>query len=271
VLVACLAEWFLYRAKLSDLGQQHIIAERNHELQLRNEEMGEVMAITAHDLRSPLQGVKHLLDFVAPMGGPERLTAALQTASRSCSEMIASIGRLLDAYGSEEGGRISCEDLRGHFDAAATRAQSLAAAKNIHVEARLPNDPARARADAGGLAQVLDNLLGNAIKFSPAGATVTLELFVEDGACRAEVRDSGPGVPSDERELLFRKFHRGDSAESGAGLGLFIVRKLMESMGGAVDYLPPGHGGAVFRLKFARAENAALDKPGASATLRADA
>ena len=250
VLVACLAAWFLYRAKLGDFEQQRIIAGRNRELQLRNEEMSDVMAITAHDLRSPLQGVKHLLDFAVPMGGPDRMTDALRTASQSCAEMIALIGRLLDAYAAGQGVKISCEDLRGHFEAAGKRAQPLAGAKKIRVDVRLPDCPATARVDAGALAQVLDNLLGNAIKFSPESAAVALVLFHEGGRWNAEVRDGGPGIPAGERESVFRKFKRGDAPESGAGLGLFIVRKLMESMRGSVDCFSRREGGAVFRLSF---------------------
>lgn len=256
VLVACLAEWFLYRAKWSDLEQQRIIAQRNLELQFRNEEMGDVMAITAHDLRSPLQGVKHLLDFAAPMGGPERLTSALRLASQSCAEMLALIGRLLDAHGAGDKGSIADEDLRAIFAEAARRARTLAEAKNIRVNVRLPDVPAMASVDAGALAQVLDNLLGNAIKFSPCGASVMLQLFEESGEWCAEVRDEGPGIPESEREPVFQKFHRGTSDESGAGLGLFIVRKLMESMRGDVACLSGEPGGAVFRLKFAPVKRA---------------
>jgi signal transduction histidine kinase len=257
VLVACLAEWFLYRAKCSDLDQQRIIAERNRELQLRNEEMGDVMAITAHDLRSPLQGVKHLLDFAAPMGGPERLAAALRMASQSCADMIALIGRLLDAHAAGGDSAVSDGDLRGQFESAASRAQPLAVAKGIRVDLMLPDRPAHASFEAGALSQVLDNLLDNAIKFSPPGAVVTLELIGADGEWCAEVRDEGTGIAESERESIFHKFHRGGAGdEPGSGLGLFIVRKSMETMGGSVNCEPREGGGTIFRLCFAPAGGA---------------
>ncbi|MGH8047295.1 MAG: sensor histidine kinase, partial [Chthoniobacterales bacterium] len=241
---------FLYRAKTNDLAQQRVIAERNRELQLRNEEMEEVMAITAHDLRSPLQGVKHLLDFAAPFSRPERLTAALQMASNSCGDMLALIGRLLDAHAVNPENKLLDEDLRPHFEAAAERALAVATAKNIHLDLRLPAQPAVARLEAGWLAQTLDNLLGNAIKFSPEASTVMLMLFDENRTWFGEVRDKGPGVPEKMREEIFMKFHRGESAETGSGLGLFIARKLMNSMHGTVRCLPCDDG-ASFLLQFA--------------------
>jgi signal transduction histidine kinase len=252
VLVSILAATFLYRAKINDLAQQRVIVERSRELQLRNEEMEEVMAITAHDLRSPLQGVKHLLDFATPLGGPERLTAALGMASKSCGEMLALIARLLDAHAANPENKLVHEDLRPHFEAAAERARPLATAKNLRLDFRLPSTPAVASLEPGSLAQVLDNLLGNAVKFSPGGAAVTLELFGGDQTWCAEIRDEGPGIPDGERESIFTKFHKGESAESGSGLGLFIVRKLMDSMRGSVRCVPREHG-AIFRLEFATA------------------
>jgi signal transduction histidine kinase len=246
-----LAAWFLYRAKRGDLLQQRTIAVRNEELQLRNEEMSDLMAITAHDLRSPLQGVKHLLDFATPLGGPDRLTTALQTASRSCGDMLGLIGRLLDAYTVGAATELVTADLRDHFSKAAERTQPLALAKNIRLDLRMPAGPATAFIAAGSLAQVLDNLLGNAIKFSPRGGTVTLTLDQEDERWRGEIRDEGPGIPPAEAASVFRKFHHGADGETGAGLGLFIARKLMESMHGTVHYVPQESPGATFRIGFA--------------------
>jgi signal transduction histidine kinase len=250
VLVSALAAWFLFRAKINDLAQQRVIAESNRELQLRNDEMTEVMAITAHDLRSPLHGVKNLLDFAAPLGGPERLTSALQMASKSCGEMLALIGRLLDAHAANPENKLVAEDLRPHFELAAERATPLAMAKNLRVDLRLSAAPAVASIEAGSLAQVLDNLLGNAIKFSPKGAAVTVELFERDRTYFGEIRDEGPGIPAGEEESIFAKFHHGQGAESGSGLGLFIARKLMDSMHGKVRCVPQPRG-TVFRLEFA--------------------
>ena len=252
VVVAAMAGWFLYRARRNDFSQQLIIAERNRELELRNEEMSDVMAITAHDLRSPLHGVKHLLDFAAPLGGSERMVSALRSASQSCGEMLALIGRLLDAYAAGQS-PAACElfliDLRVPLAQAADRAQAQATAKGIAIDLRLPEVPREARVAPAELSQVLDNLVANAVKFSPSGGKVSLALDAENGAISIEVSDEGPGVPESERIAIFQKFHRGQHAESGAGLGLFIVRQFMESMKGTVRHIPKP-AGSIFRLEF---------------------
>jgi signal transduction histidine kinase len=171
-------------------------------------------------------------------------------ASKSCGEMLALIGRLLDAHAANPENKLVAEDLRPHFELAAERAAPLAMVKNLCVDLNLPATPSVANIEAGLLAQVLDNLLGNAIKFSPEGATVTVTLFEKNRTLFCEIRDEGPGIPAGGEESIFGKFHHGHDAKSGSGLGLFIVRKLMDSMHGAVRCVPQPHG-SVFRLEFA--------------------
>jgi len=116
------------------------------------------------------------------------------------------------------------------------------------------------RADETALAQVLENLLGNAVKFSPAGATVECAVGAAGDAWGVEVRDEGPGVPEAERATLYQKFHRGSArptaGESSSGLGLFIVKTAAEAMGGRVSCAAraDGRAGAVFRVELPRGE-----------------
>ena len=84
------------------------------------------------------------------------------------------------------------------------------------------------------LGQILMNLLDNAVKFSPNGGTVTVEAHRRAGRVEVRIVDEGQGIPEDERERIFSKFHRVDSAprgQSGAGLGLFIARGLVQGDG----------------------------------------
>ncbi len=107
------------------------------------------------------------------------------------------------------------EDLRAICQAAALRARLLGDAKAIDVKLTLPAEPALATVPVDALADVLDNLIGNAMKFSPREATVELALVAREGAWRIEVRDEGPGVPEAERAGLFKKFHRGSATPTG--------------------------------------------------------
>jgi len=111
------------------------------------------------------------------------------------------------------------------------------------------------RVDAMALGQVLDNLLFNAVKFSPGGATITVGLLHEDGFWRCEVGDDGPGISVEEQASLFQKFHRGSARaaqddEEGSGLGLFIAATLMKAMGGGIEYRQRQGRGAAFVLTF---------------------
>ncbi|MBC8010384.1 MAG: sensor histidine kinase [Burkholderiales bacterium] len=125
------------------------------------------------------------------------------------------------------------------------------------MELALPEGPAWARAEAASLEQVLDNLLGNACKFSPPGGTVGLTLAAGPEGWRGEVWDEGAGVPEAERARLFGKFHRAGvratEGEGGSGLGLFIVRTLMTAMGGRVSYAPRTPRGSIFCVEWPRA------------------
>ena len=262
--LAGLASWFLFQAARGNFFKEHTIAERNRALADSNDELREVMAIAAHDLRTPLLGVKNLLDLTVQQTAlpREQWLAVVKEASRTCGDMLRHVTRLLAAHEPEHPSRRARarpEDLRAICQAAALRARLLGDAKAIDVKLTLPAEPALATVPVDALADVLDNLIGNAMKFSPREATVELALVAREGAWRIEVRDEGPGVPEVERAGLFKKFHRGSATptggESSTGLGLFIVKTLTETMGGRVGYAPRAEGnggGAVFRVELPR-------------------
>lgn len=263
VIIACLASRFLYTTTGSNLGKEQVIESRNAELAQSNtelvtlnEEMNDLMAIAAHDLRSPLQGQKNLLGMLRtrPSLGPEKTNQIMDTAIADCQTMLCLVSRLLEAHHAEnQGGAIALDtcDLRETVQKAALRAGTPAAEKNIQLKIQIPGRPVIACVHPPALAEVLDNLLGNALKFSSPGSTAMLQV---SGEGEIIVRDEGPGIPESERELLFRKFHRGlnrpTAGEPSTGMGLFIVKKLMEAMGGSVDCESGEGRGTVFRLRF---------------------
>ncbi len=125
-----------------------------------------------------------------------------------------------------------------------------------------PNPPARststdppqvtALADPQRTWQILSNLVSNALKFSPPDTAVQVRLRSGDGSVAVEVADHGPGVPAEQREMLFGRFARLPSSVTtpGAGLGLFIARSLAEVQGGGLELAGPSSegGGATFTL-----------------------
>lgn len=263
VLFAAGVSWLLYRAKEKDFLKERTIAAQNRVLAQQNAEMQNLMAIAAHDLRSPLQGLDQVLEVAGGLVDPAaaRLRQALGEGRESCRRMLSLVTRLLDAHAAEhrrgEEGVARC-DAGMVFAEALRRHESAARARGVRLQAALPAGPAAVAMGAEGLGQVLDNLLGNALKFAPADTTVELTLAGDDlNGWAGEVRDAGSGVPVDEQAELFGKFRRGANApaedEGGFGLGLFIVRQLLVSAGGDVAYADRAPRGAVFRMTLPRA------------------
>jgi len=267
VLIAGLASRFLYTAKWSDFRKERVITLRsrqlaasNAELKRRNNEMNEMMAIAAHDLRSPLQGQRNLLELVRNRLAGENgsIRKGLDSAISSCEDILSMVTRLLDAHAAEHrAGVVGLHpgDLRSRIDAAVQRAKAAELAKEIEITCELPEGAAEVTFDPAALDLVLDNLLSNAVKFSPQGARVSVSLSAREGTWSIEVGDEGPGISEEEQGSLFHKFHRGSNLPTGGekstGLGLFIVKKLMESMGGSVNYTARHPCGSLFRIVFA--------------------
>jgi signal transduction histidine kinase len=99
---------------------------------------------------------------------------------------------------------------------------------------------------------VLENLVANAVKFSPDDAVVTVGVALDDDTVAISVADEGPGIPDDEREAVFERFHRtADAAHvPGEGLGLAIVRQLVEQHGGTVAVSSTPGRGSVFTVRL---------------------
>jgi two-component system sensor histidine kinase KdpD len=107
-----------------------------------------------------------------------------------------------------------------------------------------PNLPA-VSADSRALVEVLYNLVENAAKYSPAGTPIQIGAARHNGDVRFSIEDEGPGVPESERESVFERFYRGDKSDGGLGMGLAIVRGIIEAHGGRI-WVEPGKIGARF-------------------------
>ena len=267
VLIAALASRFLYMAKWSDFRKERVITLRsrqlaasNEELKRRNDEMNEMMAIAAHDLRSPLQGQRNLLELVRQRlaGSSDSILKALDSAILSCEDILSMVTRLLDAHAAEHRASRTGSgmgDLGSHLGAAVERAQASAQAKEMELICQTLPSGIEATFDPAALDLVLDNLLSNAVKFSPKGSRVCVSLVSHETGWSIEISDEGPGISEEEQASLFRKFHRGSnlptSGEKSTGLGLFITKKLAESMGARIQYVKRHPVGSVFRVDFA--------------------
>ncbi|MEP9380664.1 HAMP domain-containing sensor histidine kinase [Aquabacter sp. CN5-332] len=242
------------RARIAQ--QNEALVDTNHRLAARNAELNELMAIAAHDLRSPLFGLGNLLGLAAtrPPSSPDGLGDLFREAHRSVAAMLVLVGRLLEAH-EVEGHTAALErrDLHGTLVDAVHRMEVMATGYGIKLAVDQPPYAVQAVIDPGALDQILDNLISNALRFSPAGSTVRLS--VGRSACPfIEVADEGIGIPANVRSQLFGKFRRGASrplnGPRGYGLGLYIVRTLAGAMRAEVGYRPGQLRGSIFRVEF---------------------
>jgi len=204
----------------------------------------EVIAVVSHDLRSPLNAVQMAAQVAAlDLAGVdhERASAArgrLATITRSVERMGRLVGDLLDVA-RIEAGRMTVtpapEAVAGLLEEACAAQQALAEARGVTLRAAAGDASLWVLADRERVQQVLANLVGNAIKFTPAGGEVSLDAAREGGFVRVRVRDTGAGIAPEALPHVFDRFWQGgERGRAGAGLGLSIVKGLVEAHGGRV-------------------------------------
>ena len=213
-------------------------------LQRINEEKNEILGMAAHDLRNPLGAIQAyselLQDTEAALSTKER-GEIIERIGLLSTSMLHLVSDLLD-ISAIEAGKLKLDlqetDLVPLVQANVAVNSLLARRKRVALVFHNRGPGSVARVDRTKMEQVLDNLITNAIKFSRAGAQVTIRLYQDDGAAVIAVCDEGPGIPDQEREKLFRPFYRagmqGAAGEPGTGLGLAIVRRIVEAHGGRV-------------------------------------
>ena len=212
-------------------------------LKAANEIKNQFLGMAAHDLRSPISGINGftqlLLDnLCGELTAEQRdIIRIINIANLQMNEMV---GDLLDISAIEAG------ELKLHPEEAdlqelvesRLKIHSIAARKKSIGFVRKFNELGPVNFDIRRIAQVVDNLLTNALKFSPVGSNVDLALYGNDDMVTFCVRDNGQGVPPEEMELLFQSFKktrvRPTAGEASTGLGLHIVKKIVEAHGGEV-------------------------------------
>ena len=131
--------------------------------------------------------------------------------------------------------------------------QKLAiSAREIQVQTDLANF--ELRADEAKLRMAVDNLLANAVKFTPPGGDIYLRTLIHGSDCQIDVADTGPGVPPDQRNLIFEAFYQGSTPQGGhvkgTGIGLSVVMECVHAHGGTIDIIDGEFRGAHFRLRL---------------------
>ena len=227
-----------------------VLADANFEIQKANEAKSRFLANMSHEIRTPMNailGYAQILRRRADLDPAHR--PAIETIERSGDHLLKLINEVLD-ISKIEAGRMELEeiafDLQAQLTGLATVFQLRCEDKGLWWRlAGLDAASLWVRGDEGKLNQVLINLLGNAVKFTPEGEVVLEVEQLADDSYRFAVMDTGPGIPADEQEVLFEEFRQGQAGQQmgGTGLGLALAQRFVALMGGELAVVSaPGEG-----------------------------
>jgi signal transduction histidine kinase len=222
----------------------------------------------AHDLRSPLTSVYATIRIVQDAAGrlPEGSEKIVDAAERSCRKMLELINLYLDVAKLDAGAAevkhvpISlAETVKGEIAAL----EAVARSKSLEILASVPEDII-VEGDPDLLSRVVQNVLDNAVKFTPWGGRVALNARAEGGVAELSIKDSGPGIPPEELPLLFDRYHQARARRAGkiqgTGLGLTFCREALKIMRGNIAAASGGEG-TEFSIRLPLAEHGKLPAP----------
>lgn len=236
------------------------LLNRHRMAHLRREDTAKqrLLCMAAHDLRNPLVSIRALTTLLrAETAGPvtSGQRELLETINDASQSMLDLVNDMLDVSVVAAGEmRLTPRptSLAQAVAASVRLNEATAAQKGSQVVLQPGTLPPVLVLDEPKIRQVLNNLLGNAIKFSPPGSTITVVTARTAHECMVAVRDQGPGVPEQERARLFKDFSRGSArptgGESSTGLGLAICHRIMQAHAGAITVHNLPEGGAEFRI-----------------------
>ena len=266
--------------EIDELGQQfNVMADRLsgslRMLEADRDRLREFVADVSHELRTPIAALRLYTelqrdgDIDEPTRG-EFLARSTDQIARL--EWLST--NLLDLSRIDSGIfplDMQDGDLRDPVQAVVQALSEVAVERGVSLDSAVPSEPVDLHFDRERIVQLLTNLVGNALKFTDRGGSVSVRLITEAGEAAVtptdartvdgdevmiEVRDTGPGIPPDELPHIFERFYRGtntgDARASGSGLGLAIVRSIVEMHGGTVDVASVLDEGTVFRIILPR-------------------
>jgi signal transduction histidine kinase len=236
------------------------LADQNEELLRADRLKDEFIALVSHDLRTPLTSIIGYVELALDEDGTPPLDSErrryIEVVARSSDRLLRLVDDLLLAARLQSGRFVL------NLAEADLQAVAAEALDEMHARARrkgvslflAPDGPVRIECDRRRLLQLLDNLVGNAVKFTPDGGRVVLRVERTLAGAAIEVQDTGVGIPAGSEEKIFDRFYRAPSMIKdqvpGTGLGLFIARAIAERHGGTLVARRREDGGSIFRLEL---------------------
>jgi signal transduction histidine kinase len=224
----------------------------------------EFLGLVSHELRTPLTSICGYIELLKEDGVPDEQLGYVDVIDRNASRLLALVEDLLLMAQIQSGGlplelgEVILNDLIAR---SGETARPFAASKEIDIDIDAGPGVA-AEGDAVRLSQVIDNLVSNAIKYTPNGGGVSITMTRSGETATIAVSDTGIGIPQDEREQMFGRFFRTSNARisgiEGTGLGLAITRGIVEAHGGTISFDSVEGAGSTFRITLPHAHGASL-------------
>ena len=227
------------------------VSERKRTERMRQD----LVAMLSHDLKNPLTAVAGFTEILRelPADDPQRDEFLARIEANAHSALTLAMN-FVDASRIESGSLETHPEpvfLNEIVEQVLRHQESRARVKSIRLDTRLDRSRPIALLDRRLIDRVVANLVNNAIKFSPAKSEVMVETAMRDGHVQLRIKDQGPGIPVEQRAKLFQRFSElGSGRSDSTGLGLFIVKTLVDAQGGTVVAEFPPEGGSVFEVSF---------------------
>ncbi len=234
------------------------------------------LADVSHELRTPLAALRTFNQLLIESAGddPEARAEFLESSAGQIERLDWLAQNLLELSKLDSGLvllDLRPDDLRAAVESAAHQHDAAAARRGVALIVDLPDAPIRTRHDPPRIGQVVANLVGNAVKFTPRGGTVRVQVSATADGARIDVSDTGVGIDAAELPHIFERFYRGSRANeargSGSGLGLAIARSIVEMHGGAIEVESGAGAGSRFSVRLPHDPR---DIAGTPAAVRAD-
>lgn len=238
--------------------EQQRLAAENDELITVSERKTELLSLAAHDLKNPLTAIRELADVLREeVGEHSDAFVPADMIHRSSDQMLQLISSLLESDAIEEG-RIPIHpealDLASLAAEVIRRNDALAERKGQTIEMGMPTGDCTVAADPHLIFEAMDNLINNAVKYAPRESTIRVSVSSQDARVRFSVTDTGPGLSEDEQQLLFQKFQRLSAqptgGETSTGLGLSIVKQIVDLHGGTIEVRSAPKIGSTFTIEL---------------------
>jgi PAS domain S-box-containing protein len=232
---------------------------------LLNEMKSDFINRASHELRTPLTAAMLMTELIQEGGTQEELNEYWRTLKSELNRQKILIDRLLIA-GRLESGMMTLEhaplDLIPVLEESLMAVKAIANKRRIALDLKMERGPVFILGDKSGLQQVFINLINNAAKFSPEGSSVTINVAETESEVRVSISDQGLGIPPEAQQHLFERFYRARNVTiaeiPGSGIGLYIVKSIVEELGGNITVESELNMGTTFIISLRRSENTSM-------------